>query len=634
MCTAAEPTAPANTGQALAMLRAGLGYLADCDAGSLGTAAQAEALIGLERAEAQHTAARARILAAFTAQQGYEADGYYGPASWLRAITRVTKGAAAAAAGWSRRLDAHPVIAAALAQGQLPVSLARLICDWTDKLPKISGRTRTGFCWRRCWAARISMIWRGWAGRCSTAPQTSPDRDSDGFEERALWLGTTFGGAGRLHADLTPACAAALTVVLEALGQKAGPEDTRTAAQRRHDAIEEACRRLIGGQMIPGRDGQPPHLTVHIDLNDLRGGSVLERSWTPARAAAGPGSVYLTGPAAEAAACDAVVTPMVTGQIDWAVLDQLTTVWLTAYGHGHTGSPPDDHPARPPEDHPDGPREDHADARPDDHADGRLPDDHPHGPQEDPADGRPDDHADGRLPEDHTDGPQEDPADGRQEDHPDGPRESQADGRPDSHDANQPAARTGHPPGSGSGPCHGYVPFPGTGHGPGPGPGEAPAADDHDCGIAGCLEATRRRLHATILRWSLDLLSGPGGLASQLRGTLLGAPFNTLSQPLDIGRTTRTIPPHLRTAVIQRDQHCQFPRCTQPPSVCDVHHLIPWARGGPTSLANLRLLCRFHHLVVIHRWRWTITCHPDGTTTATAPDGRTLHSHGPPQQAA
>ena len=68
--------------------------------------------------------------------------------------------------------------------------------------------------------------------------------------------------------------------------------------------------------------------------------------------------------------------------------------------------------------------------------------------------------------------------------------------------------------------------------------------------------------------------------------------------------------------------------------MCDVHHLIPWAKGGPTSLGNLRLLCRFHHLIVIHRWGWKITCHPDGTRTATAPDGRTLHSHGPPQQAA
>ena len=273
------------------------------------------------------------------------------------------------------------------------------------------------------------MIWRGWRREMLDRAQTSPDRDSDGFEERALWLGTTFGGAGRLHADLTPACAAALTVVLDALGQKAGPEDTRTAAQRRHDAVEEACRRLIGGQMIPGRDGQPPHLTVHIDLNDLRGGpggSVLERSWTPALAAAGPGSVYLTGPAAEAAACDAVLTPMVTGQIDWAVLDQLTTVWLTAHGHGHTGSPPDDHPAGPPEDHAAGPRDDQPDGR---------PEDHPHGPRDDHA------HA---PREDHADGPQERPrgrAAGRPPGRAAGRPRGRATGRPRARAAGRPRAR-------------------------------------------------------------------------------------------------------------------------------------------------------------------------------------------------
>ena len=41
MCTATDAAVPASTGQALAMVRAGLGYLAGCDAGSLGTAAQA-----------------------------------------------------------------------------------------------------------------------------------------------------------------------------------------------------------------------------------------------------------------------------------------------------------------------------------------------------------------------------------------------------------------------------------------------------------------------------------------------------------------------------------------------------------------------------------------------------------------
>ena len=42
--------------------------------------------------------------------------------------------------------------------------------------------------------------------------------------------------------DLTAECAAALTAMLDALGKKAGPEDTRTTSQRHHDALEEAWR--------------------------------------------------------------------------------------------------------------------------------------------------------------------------------------------------------------------------------------------------------------------------------------------------------------------------------------------------------------------------------------------------------
>ncbi len=36
-------------------------------------------------------------------------------------------------------------------------------------------------------------------------------------------------------------------------------------------------------------------------------------------------------------------------------------------------------------------------------------------------------------------------------------------------------------------------------------------------------------------------------------------------------------------------------------------------------------------LILIHRWGWTITLHPDGTTTMRSPDGnRILPSHSPP----
>jgi hypothetical protein len=46
------------------------------------------------------------------------------------------------------------------------------------------------------------------------------------------------------------------------------------------------------------------------------------------------------------------------------------------------------------------------------------------------------------------------------------------------------------------------------------------------------------------------------------------------------------------------------------------------------------MLCRFHHHIAIHRWGWSITLHPDATTTAQSPGGtRTFYSH-PPSQAA
>jgi len=67
------------------------------------------------------------------------------------------------------------------------------------------------------------------------------------------------------------------------------------------------------------------------------------------------------------------------------------------------------------------------------------------------------------------------------------------------------------------------------------------------------------------------------------------------SQPLDVGRRTRTIPPPLRRAVIARDGGCVAPGCDRPPEWCDVHHRVHWIDGGPTALPNLELRCHPHH---------------------------------------
>jgi hypothetical protein len=93
------------------------------------------------------------------------------------------------------------------------------------------------------------------------------------------------------------------------------------------------------------------------------------------------------------------------------------------------------------------------------------------------------------------------------------------------------------------------------------------------------------------------------------------------SQPLDIGRLTRVVPAALRRAVELRDKTCRFPGCDRPPNWCDCHHLKHWAHGGATCLANLILLCGFHHGLV-HEYGWRLQLHPDtGDVSATRPDG-------------
>ncbi|HLF62030.1 MAG TPA: DUF222 domain-containing protein [Acidimicrobiia bacterium] len=87
--------------------------------------------------------------------------------------------------------------------------------------------------------------------------------------------------------------------------------------------------------------------------------------------------------------------------------------------------------------------------------------------------------------------------------------------------------------------------------------------------------------------------------------------FGPESQPLDVGRTKRLVTPALRAAVCARDLRCVFPGCDRPShrGKANVHHLTHWADGGETSIDNLVLLCRHHH-VLIHEGGWALTGTP------------------------
>jgi Domain of unknown function (DUF222)/HNH endonuclease len=107
------------------------------------------------------------------------------------------------------------------------------------------------------------------------------------------------------------------------------------------------------------------------------------------------------------------------------------------------------------------------------------------------------------------------------------------------------------------------------------------------------LEA-RAGVDAATLAWSGPI---PGETARRLACDACISRIITdgRSEPLDVGRLTRTIPPALRRAVVARDRHCVEPGCDRPPEWCDVHHKVHWIDGGETKLSNLELRCRPHH---------------------------------------
>ena len=259
-------------------------------------------------------------------------------------------------------------------------------------------------------------------------------------------------------------------------------------------------RRLVASGLLPERAGQPAKVLAHISLADLLmldGSSALQRQWTAEvrarwaahRAAASvggsDGGAWLEGDAARAFACDASVTPVVLGEVNYPVMDDLVRLCAELARRN----------------------------------------------------------------------------------------EAEATGEAASQDESQPPTLQ-----------------------------------------------VREALEQQIIGKAVDLLSGPGGLASFLRRRQLGARLGGPSLPLDVG-FSETIPTGIRNAVILRDKHCQWAgRCNQPAAACEVHHVKHKSKGGKTSLKDCILLCWFHHQIVIHRWGWTLVLNADGTTTAWNPD--------------
>ena len=99
--------------------------------------------------------------------------------------------------------------------------------------------------------------------------------------------------------------------------------------------------------------------------------------------------------------------------------------------------------------------------------------------------------------------------------------------------------------------------------------------------------------------------------------------------PLTLGRTSRTPSAGMARALRRRDRTCRFPGCDRR-RYTDAHHVVWWSRGGRTDLANLVLLCGFHHRLV-HEGGWRLHLLADARVEWFRPGGQRYRAEpGPP----
>jgi hypothetical protein len=85
----------------------------------------------------------------------------------------------------------------------------------------------------------------------------------------------------------------------------------------------------------------------------------------------------------------------------------------------------------------------------------------------------------------------------------------------------------------------------------------------------------------------------------------------TVTPVIDLNRHQespgRRVPDRIAQQVRLRDATCVFPWCTRPARGCDLDHVVPRGRNGPTSTSNLAPLCRSHHRLKTHGgWTYAV----------------------------
>ena len=319
-------------------------YLAGVSYPDLPAEVIGDVLAGMEQVDAVQAAIRGKAGDAFIDAKAHLEWGQKNLGAWYRNETRVNGAAAKANRGWVKKQLEHPLIVAALARGNvISTSWAQQVAGWTGQLPEQYVQQADQILMEAA-AGGVDIAGLARIAAELGALLADPSTDKDKEPGPGLRLDLTFEGAGVLHGDLSPACAAKVKAVLEALADAmTAPGDERSRHEKLHDALEQAMTRLLAARLVPQSQGAPTTAIAHIHFGDLvamdQDSVLLERwktditaQWAAEQAGAstqpGDGGCWLTGDEARRIAVDAMIVPIVTANLDTTHLSELIQACL------------------------------------------------------------------------------------------------------------------------------------------------------------------------------------------------------------------------------------------------------------------------------------------------------------------
>ncbi|WP_328655206.1 HNH endonuclease [Micromonospora sp. NBC_00330] len=246
------------------------------------------------------------------------AQGASSTAVWLRDRLRLRVGASRRLVELAATLDAAPPgVRDALAGGGVDVEQVRVIAGTVETVHTAAGAEAADKAVGVLvdWAAQFdATLLRRLGTRIldHVAPEVADAAaeaalradESRAARDRHVTISEQADGRLRLTGILDPEAAALLRTAIDPLGAPTGPDDTRTAGQRRHDALADVCRLALRGGELPDHGGDPTQLVVTTSYDGLTrqlGTGALDTG------------LHLTPEAVRRLACDAAVLPAVLG---------------------------------------------------------------------------------------------------------------------------------------------------------------------------------------------------------------------------------------------------------------------------------------------------------------------------------